>query len=76
MTSSTEAKFVAGSFSLTINSIELNIYPFAKKKKKKKKKKNSAFIVIARYYLILLLPLKQCGHEETAPGPYEIKQIS
>ena len=70
MTSSTEAKFVAGSFSLTINSIELNIYPFAKKKK------NSAFIVIARYYLILLLPLKQCGHEETAPGPYEIKQIS
>ena len=41
-----------------------------------RKKKNSAFIVIARYYLILLLPLKQCGHEETAPGPYEIKQIS
>ena len=40
MASLTEAKFVAGSFSLTINSIELNIYTFAKKKKKKKKKKN------------------------------------
>ena len=75
MASLTEAKFVAGSFSLTINSIELNIYTFAKKKKKKKKI-TSAFIVIARHYLILLLPLKQCGHEETASGPYEIKQIS
>ena len=74
MASLTEAKFVAGSFSLTINSIELNIYTFAKKKKKKKI--TSAFIVIARHYLILLLPLKQCGHEETASGPYEIKQIS
>ena len=76
MASLTEAKFVAGSFSLTINSIELNIYTFAKKKKKKKKKINSALIVIARHYLILLLPLKKCGHEETASGPYEIKQIS
>ena len=36
MASLTEAKFVAGSFSLTINYIELNIYTFAKKKKKKK----------------------------------------